>query len=90
MGNAQKLKENRRIALKLEQDNVKKVKMKLEMMKELKVDLEDVFDKIEALVDSLWNKLRREVLGEDDEPIYLSHELAEYTATIGHMDKTTF
>lgn len=29
------------------------MKMKLEAMKELKVELEDVFDKIETLLDSL-------------------------------------
>ena len=39
--------------MKQEQDNVKKIKMKLEVMKELKVELEDVFDKIETLLDSL-------------------------------------
>ena len=39
--------------MKQEQDNVKKIKMKLEIVKELKVELEDVFDKIEALLDSL-------------------------------------
>lgn len=32
---------------------MKKIKMKLEVMKELKVELEDVFDKIETLLDSL-------------------------------------
>ena len=39
--------------MKQEQDNVKKIKMKLEVMKKLKVELEDVFDKIETLLDSL-------------------------------------
>ena len=73
-----------------EQDKVKKTKLKLALMKDLRIELAEIFDSVGLQVQSLRARLRREVQGDEDEPICLRHDLSQYLGTLGTQDREAF